>query len=327
MFEARFNGENIRPDDYKEDIHKGNLCCPDPACTATVTHRKKSENTDGGQGSREAHFATMPNQKHVKGCEVKKYEASCHRAITSLGKGGFVVFNLNMIPKRVTSKFNEKARRNLVPGIIECKKDWVSSHRQLYASVAIHHTGDLIPILEKIEEKHGKEALNRCMFNSGGYIIPHNEFDLRDQPEKVENLFKSLFHKEKGAVVYKVRSNPNWVFGAPRLITVTNTRSAGYNLQGAPQKITTNKNDRDLFPIIKPKSPDQTLTRSNLIKEQDCTLIAQPHINIEEEKKRYKRGQGFQMGWSLHTDKQFVLSDRPEPKKPAPTEQKSFNFS
>ncbi len=192
MFEARVNGINIRPDDYNDEIHRGNLCCPDPNCSTGIHYVSESESVDGGQNSRAAHFATNKNEPHAKECEYKKYEAACHRAITSIEDGGFVVFNLNITPEGKTTKFNEHARGILVPGKVECKNHWIKSNREFYKPISIKHAGDLLPILDRIKDEHGEDALNRCFFNSGGFLLPHKALAPRGKPEKIEELYKSL---------------------------------------------------------------------------------------------------------------------------------------
>ena len=123
MFKALDKNRNseIRPEDYNEDIHKSNLCCPDPNCTATVHFVSESARVDGSQTARSAHFATDPGEKHHPSCDVLIYESACHQAVTSLESGGYVLFSLNSIPKNATKRFNESARGNLVSGVLDCK--------------------------------------------------------------------------------------------------------------------------------------------------------------------------------------------------------------
>ncbi|MGB1076722.1 MAG: hypothetical protein ACPG05_00305 [Bdellovibrionales bacterium] len=317
MFEARVNGVNIRPEDYSEDLHKGKLCCPDPQCSATVHYVSESEGVDGSQTSRAAHFATNRGEEHAAGCEVKKYEAACHRAVVSIENGGFVLFNLNVIPKQATTRFNDNARSKLVRGLIEAKADWAEANRSVFKTISIKNVGDLVRVLDHIEEKHGKKGLDNCFFNSGGFIMHHSRVDLRNNPDAVQQLYKDMVTSErpnnKGHVISKPHfSEKTWYFGFPRLITVSGLHTQGRNVAGAEETLLTNTSRKTFRQVIKPKSHDGSLTRHDLLNGSDCTLISSPHLCIEDEKFALNHPQGKpSLSWSLHDGRQFFTTATP----------------
>ena len=321
MFEARYNGKNIRPEDYNEEIHKGNLCCPDPQCSATVHFVNESAGVDGSQTSRSAHYATNRNEKHVNGCEVQQYEAACHHAITSIKDGGFVLFNLNLIPKNATTKYSDEFRKSaLVRGLLEAKADWAETNKRAFKTISIRNVGDLVRVIDLIEKKHGQDGLDRCFHNSGGFIMHHSRVDLRNKPEDVKQLYKDLITSSrlgnKGHRLSKSEfKNQTWFFGFPRIITVSGlTPLRGNNVVGQKETIQTEVNEKAFQQIIKPKSLDNSITRHELLTGVDCTLVARPHLCLETEKDALNDPKGVaSLSWSLNRSSQFYTTETPPP--------------
>lgn len=322
MFKAHINGQDISEKEYIEKEHKGKMQCPCETCrndedyNPEMRFRHGAHIVDAGsEAPRRDHFFTHGDKKHHPDCDASRHEYTYRATAKALKDGGFTLFNLD-ITEKLSQTFNRHTGIKRL-GDLEHHEDWKKHHRNNYRAIPLHDTETIVTVLKHIKEDLGEEALKRCFFHSGDFVASHETFDLRNQPEKLGTLFRSMASKLDGAVVGDPLKNDRgeeWVFGFPRLTSITNIHPHySHSAQGSEQIIQTQKGRQRLTHIIKPKDTDRRNTRKELLDNAEISMIATPHIELKSEWNARQRNSMHFMCWSIHSKSQTMITQLPEP--------------
>lgn len=192
------NGTEIHAEDY-ERCKDDDLCCPDPQCSARMTYVQESEEL--ATFFRAAHFRTLPNQKHVDGCEAYHEEREFKKRIDSIkdaiSKGKKVLLSLN--DRQTGYGLPSNLKINFVS---QSNPDYASTqlytfhqqNRGNFVSQSVKKIFSLMTILHTIDQIGGPPAFNNVFFAWQGQVKPYEDF-VCDGVEFEKELFKRLYKK------------------------------------------------------------------------------------------------------------------------------------
>lgn len=317
------NNEEIHADEYEKRAGD-ELCCPDPFCNARMTYVKESE--EQAAFKREAHFRTLPSQKHREGCDAHREERDFKQRMDTIKQAAAehkkILFSLNDLETSYGLPTNMKRDFGSASSVAFSLTElatFKSDNRGHYVSQSVRQIFSLVSMLNVIDAVAGPPAFNRVFFTWQGDVRPYEEVVCMDA-EAEKTVFKRLYEKSKdlrhphsfdayghqGAYGFPrfieftpARRGRNGqehiVFGAQRLVNRDQSTGACLYLQNA---IDMRKLDGE--------------ARKRLLSGGAVRLIAAPKVNrslAKEAFDRYKEGQTASawLIWNVMGDHQFQM--------------------
>lgn len=322
MFKAHFDGKDISPQEYIEEVHKGKLQCPCTTCrdderfNPEMRFVREVSCIDGGEGlqystglktvARLAHFTTMPKQPHHPDCDAHIEHGAVHVKIDhALKNKKHILFNLNHLPKYFRHQFNLQVKEPR-PDLISAA-EWKKVHD--YRPVSVNDTQDLIDAVDRTISKQGQSATQKLYVHWGPHVMAWDNFDCRNKPDMLESIYKSMVHCAKkyarpptGETHPPYSGEHQFYNDFPRLITLEclqsfNT-SAFQGVRGEEQHITLGKgrDRKKWYPLVPAIEAKRERVQEILQDAQSCNVIGPLRIHFFRELNAYNQDRPAVLG-------------------------------